>query len=426
MGSSFLLLHTPHLAGILTSACMKKIRESSLAKGAIAIAAMLCTTPSFAAPRLYPLAGGFEGGLEVEAGGVHVQNFFYEPDNDDVDVFGYRARPSIVIARGGSDAKLQFGSYVESTNYDLPSPLAHYLDYGASAQFGWVPLTKHRLDFSTEYLHGHDASGLVRSQFGDIDFSRSNKPDEWDEGKFDAGYRFGGPNALAVNSLSFNYREREYANNRNRTDVLDFSTRSIGYQLAYAYTPKTSLVFDLAQTAINYDFRPAGVNRDGDEISALLGLRWVATGKTTGNINAGVRTYSVDSRARPSKQTLTWKLNIDWALTSLTQFNLGAGQKTTETFRANSFFIDARSVDLSWRQKWSQRFSTRSGVGYVRSHFVGLGRKDDNVSAYAGGDFSLFPGIALFGEYSYRNRSSNEALRGFDHAEAKFGVKWNP
>jgi len=405
------------------SDCMKKITGLTDLSRAVAVVATACLLahPVQAAPRLYPLGGGFEGGLEVEAGGVHVQNFFYESDGG-LDVLGYRARPSVVLARGGSDAKLQLGSYIESTHYDLPSPLDHYLDFGSSARFDWVPLTKHRFDVGAEYVHGHDQSGLVRSQSGDTDFDRSNEPDEWDNGEFDFGYRYGGPSALAVSSIQLGYREREYTNNRSRTNVLDYATRSIGYELAYTYSPKTSFLFDVGHAATDYDLG----NRDGKATTARVGLRWVATGKTSGDLRVGVRTYSVDSRARPSSQSFTWKLKADWAPTSLTQFNLSGGRSVVETFRTNAFFIDTRSVDLNWRQKWAERFSTRAGLGYVNTNFVGANRKDDNVSAYVGADLALLPGFALFADYSYRDRSSNEALRGFEHAEAKFGLKWNP
>lgn len=410
------------------SACMKKIKKTAAPAQAVIVLAFayFWIITAHAAPRLYPLAGGFEGGAEIEAGGVYVQNFFYETDGG-VDVLGYRARPSVLVTRGGADAKLQLGSYVELTNYDLPSPLDRHLDFGGSAQFGWIPLSKHRFDLGGDFRHGHDQSGLVRSQSGDTDFSRSNKPDEWDNTELALGYRFGGPGALAVNSLQLGYRERDYTNNRNRTKVLDFATSTVGYELAYTYTPKTSFLFDVERAATDYEVSTIGIgNRDGEAITARLGLRWVATSKTSGDIRVGARNYSLDSRARPGSQSLAWKANVDWVPTSLTQFSLAAGRATTETFRTNAFFIDTHSVNLSWRQKWSERFSSRAGAGYVRSNFVGSNRKDDNISANVGADLLLLADVALFAEYSYRDRSSNEALRGFDHAEARLGVKWTP
>lgn len=407
---------------------MKTLKKFTVFSQAIIVMATACLSilPVQAAPRLHPFAGGFEGGVEVEAGGMHVQNFFYE-SGDGVDVLGYRARPSIVMARGGTEAQLQLGSYLESTNYDLPSPLRHHLDFGANAAFGWVPLSKHRFDLGTDFVHGHDQSGLVRSQSGDPDFSRSNEPDEWDNTKLNLGYRYGGPGALAVSAISLGHRQREYTNNRSRTRVLDFVTRTLGYELAYTYTPKTSFLFDVDHSATDYEvFSPVIGSRNGDSISARVGLRWAATGKTSGDVRVGVRSYALDSRARPSSEALTWKINVDWAPTSLAQLKFAAGKAVSETFRDNALFIDTRTVDLSWRQKWSQRFSTQAGVAYVNSNFVGANRKDDNISANVGGDFLLLAGVAVFAGYSYRDRSSNEALRGFDHAEARFGVKWTP
>jgi hypothetical protein len=316
-------------------------------------------------------------------------------------------------------------AFAEHADFDLPGDLDHYVDYGADGGWKLSLFTHHSFELTGAYRHGHDPAGLQRTEAGQPDFEQG-EIDQWDQDSARLTYRFGSPESLGSNTLRGGYVQRRYTTNREQTVFLDYRIRELGYELAYEYSPKTALLVMVQQRAVDYA-RPVISsigNRNGNELTLRAGVRWVASGKTSGDIQLGVRDYSIDSRSRPSRQALSWKAEVFWDPLRTTRFKLATGRTTSETFRADTLFIDERRVELGWHQQWTSRFSTDASADYSNSDFVGSARRDDTVGGRFGGDVLLTRHLKLFGQYNTRNRNSTSPVLDYDAPEAKIGLRW--
>lgn len=375
-------------------------------------------------PRLYEVGGGFLAGGQLEAGGVYRENFFYESRGGE-SATGYRIHPSVSLIRNGSEFGLAFDAEVDHASFDLPGDLDSYLEYGGSGRLNWRPLTKHGFELSSAYTRGHDQPGLLRTEDGP---EFGGEIDEWEQTRVGLNYRYGSPSSLASNDLSLGYRGREYVTNRDATQLLNYDAVQLGYGLAYAYSPKTSIVFNIGHSSTNYEVGtlPSGTRRDGNELTVRAGLRWVATGKTSGQVLVGARSYSVDGRGRPSREGFSWRANIDWAPLDTSTLRFSTSQSSSETFRGDTLFIDNHIYELSWRQVWTERLSTTLAGNYTDSEFVGSGRKDQTLNLSAGAAFVLMRTVSVFGEYYSRDRDSSLPNRDYDAPEVRVGLRWTP
>lgn len=371
----------------------------------------------------YQLGGGFEGGAKVEASAVSVDNYFYQ-DADPISANGYRIRPEVSINRAGQSTQLSVTSFAENSDFDLPGELDNYLDFGATGDFGWRPYRRHAFDFSGTFRRGHDPAGLQRTEQGP-NFS-AGEMDRWNQTSTYLLYRYGSPDSFGNNSLRAGRIQRRYQTNRDDTVFLDFTVRELEYELAYEYSPKTALLFNVGQRATDYarsTLASVG-NRNGNELTLTGGIRWAATAKTSGDFRLGIRNYSVDGRKQPSRQSLAYRAVVRWNPSSATAFKFAAGESTAETFRADTFFIQERKLDVGWEQTWSSRFNTAAGVNYINSEFVGSNRKDDFYSVSVGFDYLIARQFTVFGQYLSRDRDSSFRTLDYDAPESKLGLRW--
>lgn len=371
----------------------------------------------------YQLGGGFEGGAKLEASAVSVDNYFYQ-DTGTISASGYRIRPEVSVSRPGQSTQLSIGGFAENSEFDLPGELDNYLDYGATGDFGWRPYRRHAFDFSGVFRRGHDPSGLQRTEQGP-DFS-VGEMDRWNQTSTYLLYRYGAPDSLASNTLRAGRTQRKYQTNRDDTVFLDFAVRELQYELAYEYSPRTALLFNIEQRATDYarsTLSSVG-NRNGNELTLTSGLRWVATAKTSGDFRVGMRNYSFDGRQRPSRQSLAYRAVVRWNPSPLNAFRLAAGESSSETFRADTFFIQERKLDMGWDRNWSSRFSTAASVSYINSEFVGSRRKDDFYGFSLGFDYLVARQFTVFGQYLSRNRDSSFRTLDYDAPESKLGLRW--
>ena len=379
--------------------------------------------PTTALADRYQLGMGFDAGAQIEASAVSVENYFYQNTNT-VSAYGYRVRPEVSVNRAGKNTQLGLTTFAENSDFDLRGNVDNAVDYGFSSNFEWRPLIRHAFELSGAFRRDHDATGLQRTELSTGVFA--GELDRWNQTSGELLYRYGSPDALGSNSLRAGQTIRRYATNRDDTVFLDFSVRTLAYELAYEYSPKTALIFNLEQRSIDYSrsITSNGSNRNGNEFTIGTGVRWVATGKTSGDIQLGVRNYSIDGRQNPARQSLAWKVAVNWDASATARFKLSAGRTTSETFRRDTFYIDQRKVDLSWQQTWSRRLSTSVGTGYTRSDFVGSARSDDFIRAVAGADYLVTRRLTTFGQYLSRTRNSSSDALDYDAPELTLGLRW--
>lgn len=414
--------HVEHQSVIVIS---RRRVTSLLASILVPFMAMLSLPAVAQDARLYQLGGGFLGGVALEAGAVQVDNFFYEADNG-VSATGYRVRPTVSLTRTDSVGSLRLDGFGEYSDYDLRGSLDSNLDFGGTVRYDWRPLTKHNFDLNGSYRRGHDPAGLIRTE-GGVPLFNQGEVDEWDQTRLALMYGYGSPSSLARNELSLAVGSREYVTNRDATRFLNYDSLQLGYLLSYAYSPKTAILFVMAHDSTDYEIpvRSSG-NRNLDSLGVRTGFRWVATAKTSGEVQVGVRSVSLDGRTRPSRQTFAWRANFEWAPTARSTLRLSTGESTSETYRSDTLYIDNQNYGLNWRQVWTSRFSTSLGANYTQSEFVGSSREDETINASAGFDYQVLAPVIVFGDYSSRNRESTINGLDYDAPQIRLGVRWTP
>ena len=374
-------------------------------------------------PNAYPLGGGFLGTGSLEASASRVENYFYEADAG-VAATGYRLRPTVGVRRGGNEFSVMLNGQLEYSGFDLPGSFDSYLDYDASGSMKWRPYTKHGFEVSGSFRRGHDQPGLVRTEAGAF----GGEIDEWRDLRGGLQYRYGSPGSPASNELTLSVRDREYLTNRNDTRILNYSTGLFDYVLSYDYSPRTTLLFNVGYGVTDYtiDQFSNGFSRNGEEVAVRLGLSWLATARTSGRLLVGARSYSVEDRSRPSRESLAWRANVDWSPFDATTLQISTAQSTVESYRADTLYIDERGADLSWRQVWSTRLTSELRGGLGQSRFVGSGRRDDAFRATAAVNYLLRRDLTAFASIASRNRDSNQVGREYHAPEARIGLRWTP
>ena len=372
----------------------------------------------------YDLGGGFLGAASLETGAVHESNYFYEASNG-ISANGYSLKPMASLARNSETVQFKADTALDHTAFDFPGNLGTWTDYNAGGELGWQLAERHNLNFSGSFRHGHDAAGLRRTE-GVPDFSFGNL-DQWDSGSGFLSYRYGSPGSLGASTLRVGAIDRHYLTNRSATVFLDYTTRYLDYEMAYAYSPRTAVLLYVGQVGTDYARPQAGgiSNRNGSEFDVRTGLRWIATGKTSGEVQVGVRNYSLDGRERPSRQSTSFKAELNWEPTPIALIQLVASNATNETYRSDTYYIEETAVGLSWRQQWNLRFSTQLAARYSFSNFIGANRQDNFYGGDAGFDYRLVRHINTFGSVLMRSRQSNFSSRDYSAPEARLGIRWS-
>lgn len=372
----------------------------------------------------YALGAGILGRASLEATAIQAENFFYD-DQTRVSATGYQLKPDVSISRAGSISQIDLSGSLAQTRYDVPGELDESLDYSVEGNLRLQPLTRHRFDLAGKHTHGHDDAGLQRTT-SSVSFT-SGVLDEWDQEDASLTYRFGAAEAVGSNTLRAAYVQRAYTTNRNSTRPLDFTGRELGYELAYEYSPKTAVVAlakyretDFAQPVVN------GLgNRNGNELTLRAGLRWFATAKTSGDVQLGVREYSIDSRSQRSIQTLSWQGDVSWKPTRASRFRLSTGRSTIETYFNQAYFVDERRVDLSWSQDWTSRFNTELLFNYSQNDFIGFDYEEERVVGRVAVQYLLLGGLRSFASYDIARREASAPGLDYDAPIFRAGLRWS-
>lgn len=237
------------------------------------------------------------------------------------------------------------------------------------------PLLRHRFELDARYSYGHDELGLGRTQ-GAID-PDSLSLDEWAEQGINAQYTFGAPEARMNLSVRGGVKERDYKTNRDLgTRFLDYDSTLIGGTAAYRLGGKTQLVLDLEHRNFEYDVN-ANPAFDGTIDRALVGVRWIATAKTTGEILVGHYSRDFDESARADDDGADWQARIIWEPVTTSRFTLSTGRLIRETFLLGENFVNERFYKVDWRQDLNSRCYANLTATLIKTDFAGTPRSDD-------------------------------------------------
>lgn len=357
---------------------------------------------------------GLAPGVRVEpALGARVwfTDNMYRSNDNEADATALIVNPAVVLAYKPSYGKYRLGFEGEAARFDTVDE-DNYFDSLVFLTGDLQPLSRHRFEFDTRYKHGHDAFGTNRTQGQSA--LRDRELDIWEEVALSGKYTFGQSDAALNLYGRAGVTDKEYDTNRQEasnpalgTRFLDYGSTMLGGGVIYRLSAKTRVVLDLEHQDFDYDL-DATPSFDGESQRALVGLRWLATAKTSGEALVGYYARNFDDAGREDVSGIGWQARVNWQPRPRSGFAFTTGRFVRETYLLGENFIDEQFVQLDWRQDWTERLYSETELGYVRHRFEGTARDDDSAALKAALSYRLTRRMTAKGgfEHSFRDSSA--------------------
>lgn len=361
-----------------------------------------------------PIAPGlrFESAVKTEY--FSTDNFYRTNDNE-VDAKGFILVPELGMFYAHSSGQYALTYKGEMGEIDSASE-DDYLDHGLAATAEIRPYAKHAFDFNLSFAKDHDDLGTVRTT-GQTRVDNRDL-DEWYGWRTGAKYTYGADSARLKWFILGNVFDKEYTTNEAAgARFLSRQEAGLGGGLTYQLTPKSLLLFQIDKTDIEYDHDlPAafGGSLNGTLTRGLLGYRWLATAKTSGEVWFGLYERDFEESSRGTGKGDSWLVNVSWAPVSYSVFTLDAGQSVQEAALQGENFINRQQIGIQWSHNWSSRASTYAYYRILEDEFDGADRVDDFDNYGFGGRYELTTHYILKLEYAVTDRESDIAGTNLD------------
>ena len=367
-----------------------------------------------------------EGGFDANVG-LHFDwndNVF---DSSDQDTESWIARVSPELSLSSAPGKRQFsaqyagdyGKFFDSSDDDYQD---HSLTGRGLIQMG----SRGLLDVSAIFEQGHQSRGrgLTRGLDPDSpDFP--TEPDEFDRIDWTAQYTHGAEGARGRLNFGLGGSALEYSNNRDRTQFFDRDASyaliglAIGAQERSAFVMQARYTYDL-----DYDVdRPGEASLNGDNLRALVGFTWEATGKTEGSIRFGAERRSFDDPVRETNTSASWDVAIRWSPREYSHFDFATSNENDETISVEDF-IDRTTYGVSWTHEWAIGLESVLSWDTQEDDFVGTTRVEDISETYFGVRLPQGERVLWEAGVSRRDRDSTIPNLGFEGMLFTIGVNW--
>lgn len=356
---------------------------------------------------------GLAPGLRLQPS-LNTEVFFtdnrFRSENDETSETGLRLDPSLILSYSPSVGayKLGYRGSIDQVAED------DYEDREFFLTADLRPGTRHRFEADVRHKHDHDELGEDRRE--SVSGADNFDLDEWDEFSAGGQYTFGAPDARINLSARGGITDREYTTNEDGpfgTRFFDHKSWSAGGGATYRVGAKTQLVLDLEHEEFEYDTDSAP-SFDSTLERALVGVRWLATAKTTGEALVGYFDQNFDSSGRKDFDGVDWRARVIWGPVTRTQFTVTTGRLLRETYLFGVSFINQRFYQLEWRQNWTSRLYSNIGASYRETDFEGTRREDDSTGFGATLFFELSRKITVKGGFNTTNRDSSLSNLDFD------------
>lgn len=340
----------------------------------------------------------------------HTDNLYYAA-SDETRATALLIDPALVLAYTPSSGEYKLGYRGQAGRFNTFDE-DNYFDHEGFFTGDIRALARHRFEYDVRYKRGHDAFGSNRTQ--GISGGEDREMDIWDESGLAGKYTFGHPEAALNLYARAGVVDKEYTTNRAAgTRFLDYRANAIGGGVLYRIGPRTRAVLDLEHQDIEYD-TDANPTFDGELQRALVGLRWLATAKTTGEVLVGHYARNFDADARSDVSGLDWQAKVNWMPRARTQLSVTTGRLVRETYLLGENFINEEYLRLGWRQDWSARIYSDLLLSYYGDTFEGTTRDDDILGAAATGFYRLTRQVTMKGGVEYSERDSTADALDFE------------
>ncbi len=360
--------------------------------------------------------------IEIKLGleGTFSDNFYYEQSNER-SVAGAVLSPAVEYTRDSASTTLGLTAKGEFAAYNYGNE-DNYADGLGSAAINFKLPRNLVLGFTGIAEYDHDPFGTARTEGQP---SQNQTLDEWSQYTGSVALVGGQAESSRLGfELEYASLIREYQTNEASTQFLDRQFNSASLTLLYHFSPKLSVLAQGTFLELEYDQVQAGtIDRSGDAAVGLIGVRWAATAKTSGDIRIGQGQWMPDSNAVGDVDSSYYDASISWSPTKRTTLRLAGAREYTPTYRFDAIYIDAQSFSLQWTELWSYRWSTALTLGYSERDFVGAPEKHEVVSVTGRLSYQLDRGLNVYVSSRYLDRDAVNLSEQFETNSAMIGLE---
>jgi len=293
-----------------------------------------------------------------------------------------------------------------------------YDDHTISLDTLFSPTDLYSVAFGASFGKLHDNRGEGSTE-GIIATSRTS-PDEYDINDINLLLDIGRDTARFGIEAEARSTDIEYTNNRSETQFRDRDETYFAGRLYGRVGGKTKYFVEFATEDFAYDTDPIlGGALDSEQDVVSIGVKWEATGKTTGEIKVGRLDKEFDSALRRDGDITVWDVDITWSPRTYSHVLISASSDAQETNGTGSF-IDSQNFSVMWLHAWSDRFSSTVMVSTGEDEFDENPRVDDRDSFSVGVSYDWQRWITVSIDYSFMERDSN--INAFDFEKNVYSI----
>lgn len=334
-------------------------------------------------------------------------NFYFQED-DERSAVGLAVRPSLSVDRQGINTSVGADVFAEVAGFNTRNE-DQYLDFGGLLR-GSARLGLNQLELTGGFTRGHDQLGTARTE-GTVNDDR--ELDLWEDTVINLGWeRNAQVRGSIFTEVNVTALDRRYTTNREFTGFLDRGSLQASALAGWNITAKTGVFLNTFYSDVDFDNESPNVVRSGSTMGALIGLRWKASAKTSGDIRVGAASREPDGSGQDDFTTEYYQLRFDWEPTQRDTVNVGAEKTLDGSFLLNTVFFNSDRVNASWVHNWSPTFSSRLYGRYELRELVGASQEDDLFGGGLRLDLALDYAFGVYADIGHRARESTR--NGFD------------
>lgn len=358
----------------------------------------------------------------AQLGASYTDNFYYSP-NPGRGVAGLQFKSDLSYVYALPRFRFAALGGMQAEGFNIANSADAYVDGHVNLAADWRAAERHGFSYLVNSVFGHDPFGTERTAGGVFN---NAELDHWRALGMGGKYAYGLSSDPINLEVRLNGNTKQYTTNTAVTQFIDYSALTGGATVLFNYSPKTAFLLDVSGNQTNFDKAPLVPNQvlDYTEYRVLTGVRWLATAKTSGDVRVGYFNHQPKAGSVFEQvSSVDWQVNAKWEPLSTRSFTMTAGRSSIPSYLTAVSFIDNQAVSITWREDWTERFTTKLMPSYTIQDFHQSVRRDNLFSTNFVTEYKLAQSVALVNYLTYSFRHSNTAAVEFDRLAAFAGVR---
>lgn len=254
------------------------------------------------------------------------------------------------------------------------------------------------------YDRGHDEVGGVGS-------SGANTPDEYRVNRGGLYYMLGSDDTVGRIELALTSEGKRYTTNLPATASRDLDKNAVSLTGYFEVAPRTELLLQGIQRENDFIVED---DLDADDTVGYAGVKWEATGQTTGTAKIGSQVKEFDAGGDTDK--VAWDIGVEWKPRSYSTFtaNLSSDIGDGNSVAGNRIWaaVERETLALGWIHDWLDHVQTTVNLSSMNEAYLGGANNDveaDTLKLDAGVAVQAERNLTITAKVGHEDRDSDRA-----------------